>query len=52
VIFDDMSHALTNPEYETIIKKHFSKSIPLTDHKFAALHYAVWSGGTFMYIPN
>ncbi len=51
VIFDDMSHALTNPEYQEIIKKYFTKSIPITDHKFAALHYAVWSGGTFMYIP-
>ena len=52
VIFDDMSNALINPEYEAIVKKHFTKSIPLTDHKFAALHYAVWSGGTFMYIPE
>jgi Fe-S cluster assembly protein SufB len=31
------------PEYEEIIKKYFSKSIPLADHKFSALHYAVWS---------
>lgn len=52
VIFDDMTHALQKPEYEEIIKKYFSKSIPLTDHKFAALHYAVWSGGTFLYVPK
>lgn len=51
VIFDDMTHALQNPEYQEIIKKHFAKSIPLADHKFSALHYAVWSGGTFLYIP-
>lgn len=44
VIFDDMSHALKNPDYSEIIKKYFSKSIPLSDHKFSALHYAVWSG--------
>jgi len=52
VIFDDMSHALRNPEYQEIIKKYFSKSIPLADHKFSALHYAVWSGGTFLYVPQ
>ena len=52
VIFDDMSHALQNPEYEPLIKKHFAKSIPLNDHKFSALHYAVWSGGTFLYVPK
>jgi len=51
VIFDDMSSALQNPKYEEIIKKYFSKSIPLSDHKFASLHYAVWSWGTFLYIP-
>ncbi len=52
VIFDDLSHALKKPEYEKIIKKYFAKSIPLTDHKFASLHYAVWSGGTFLYVPK
>nr|MDD3720695.1 Fe-S cluster assembly protein SufB [Candidatus Gracilibacteria bacterium] len=52
VIFDDMTNALQNPKYEEIIKKYFAKSIPLSDHKFASLHYAVWSGGTFLYIPS
>ncbi len=52
VIFDDLSHALQNPQYAEIIKKYFAKSIPLSDHKFAALHYAVWSGGTFLYVPK
>lgn len=52
VIFDDLTHALQVPEYEAIIKKYFSKSIPLADHKFSALHYAVWSGWTFLYIPT
>jgi len=50
VIFDDMSIAIN--KYPEIIKKYFSKSIPLSDHKFAALHYAVWSGWTFLYIPK
>jgi Fe-S cluster assembly protein SufB len=47
-----MSKALTDPTLETIVKKYFSKNIPLTDHKFASLHYAVWSGGTFLYVPK
>jgi Fe-S cluster assembly protein SufB len=38
-----MSTALQNPKYESVIKKYFSKAIPLADHKFASLHYAVWS---------
>ena len=49
VIFDDLSEAIK--KYSNIIKKYFSHAIPLTDHKFSALHYAVWSGGTFLYIP-
>ena len=37
--------------YEDIIREHFGTLIPMTDHKFAALHYAVWSGGSFVYVP-
>jgi Fe-S cluster assembly protein SufB len=36
-----MSIALKN--HEKLVKKYFSRVIPLSDHKFAALHYAVWS---------
>lgn len=50
VIFEDMSTALI--KYEDIIKKYFMKLVPPSDHKFAALHGAVWSGGTFLYIPK
>ena len=50
VIFEDMSVALI--EHEAIVKKHFMKVVPPTDHMFAALHGAVWSGGTFLYIPE
>lgn len=50
VIFEDMSVALH--KHEEIVKKHFMKVIPITDHKFAALHAAVWSGGTFLYVPK
>lgn len=49
VIFDDTSVAVN--KYPELIKKYFSKCISISDHKFASLHYAVWSGGTFMYIP-
>lgn len=50
VIFEDMSKALlTHPE---LVKKYFMKLVPSKDHKFAALHGAVWSGGTFIYVPK
>ncbi len=39
-------------EHEDLVKKYFMKAVPITDHKFAALHGAVWSGGTFLYIPK
>jgi Fe-S cluster assembly protein SufB len=45
-----MSVALhTHPE---LVKKYFMKLVPARDHMFAALHGAVWSGGTFIYIPQ
>ena len=50
VIFDDMSHALIH--HEELVKKYFSKCIAVADHKFSALHYAVWSWGTFLYVPK
>jgi Fe-S cluster assembly protein SufB len=34
-----------------LVQQYFMKCVPSTDHKFAALHGAVWSGGTFLYIP-
>ena len=39
-------------EYPDLVKKYFMQLVPPTDHKFAALHGAVWSGGTFVYIPK
>ena len=38
--------------YPDLVKEYFMKCIPMTDHKFAALHYAVWSGGSFVYVPK
>lgn len=50
VVYTDMETAVQ--DYEDIVKKLFMKLIPPTDHKFAALHGAVWSGGSFVYIPE
>ncbi len=50
VIFEDMSVALI--DHEEIVRKHFMRAVPASDHMFAALHGAVWSGGTFLYIPR
>ncbi len=49
VIFEDMDVALQ--KYPDLVKKYFMTLVPSHDHKFAALHGAVWSGGTFLYIP-
>src|SRR3990167_2330443 len=50
VIFTDTDSALK--EFPEIFKKYFSTIIPPTDNKFAALNSAVWSGGSFVYVPN
>ena len=50
VVYTDMESALTGP-YAEMVRKHFMKLVKPTDHKFAALHGAVWSGGSFVYVP-
>ncbi|PSQ45131.1 Fe-S cluster assembly protein SufB [Halobacteriales archaeon SW_7_68_16] len=51
VIFCDMDRAVR--EHEEIVKEHFmTKCVPPSDNKFAALHGAVWSGGSFVYVPE
>ncbi len=50
VIFTDLDIALQ--KYPDLVRKYFMKCVPANDHKFAALHGAVWSGGTFLYIPK
>ena len=50
VIYTDIESAL-HGEYADMIQEHFMKLVPTTDHKFAALHGAVWSGGSFVYVP-
>lgn len=51
VVYTDMESALNGP-YAEMVKEHFMKLVPPTDHKFAALHGAVWSGGSFVYVPK
>ena len=50
VIFVDTDTAVK--KYPDILKKHFGKVIPPEDNKFAALNSAVWSGGSFIYVPR
>lgn len=50
VIFLDMDSGLR--EYEEIVKEYWATVIPPADNKFAALNSAVWSGGSFVYIPK
>ena len=50
VIYTDIESAL-HGEYADMIREHFMKLVPPSDHKFAALHGAVWSGGSFVYVP-
>jgi len=50
VIYTDLESALYG-EYADMIKEHFMHLVPPQDHKFAALHGAVWSGGSFVYVP-
>ncbi len=51
VIYTTIEDALHDPQWEPVVHEYFGKLIPPADHKFAALHYAVWSGGSFVYVP-
>ena len=51
VVYTDMESAL-HGEYADMVKKYFMKLVTPRDHKFAALHGAVWSGGSFVYVPK
>lgn len=50
VIFEDMADAVS--KHSDLVQKYFMKLVGPRDHKFAALHGAVWSGGTFIYVPK
>ena len=51
VVYTDMESAL-HGEYADMVRKYFMKLVTPRDHKFAALHGAVWSGGSFVYVPK
>lgn len=50
IIFTDTDSALR--EYPELVREYFGTIIPAEDNKFAALNTAVWSGGSFVYIPK
>lgn len=51
VIFENMDVAVQ--KYPELVKKYFmTQCVPINDHKFVMLHGAVWSGGTFIYVPK
>jgi Fe-S cluster assembly protein SufB len=50
VIFTSPEEAVE--KYPELVKKYFGTIIPYTDNKFAALNSAVWSGGSFVYVPK
>ena len=50
VIFENMDKAIHL--YPDLVREHFGKCIKYDEHKFSLLHYAFWSGGTFIYVPK
>ena len=50
VIFSSLDEAVKS--HPDIVRKHFAKIVPVNDNKFSMLHYAVWSGGSFLYVPR
>lgn len=50
IVFMDMDSAIQ--QYPKLVKEYFGKLVPPTDNKLAALNSAVWSGGTFIYVPK
>ena len=51
VVYTDIESALKG-DMADLVRSHFMKLIPPSEHKFAALHGAVWSGGSFVYVPK
>lgn len=51
VVYTDIESALKG-DMADMVRSHFMKLIPPSEHKFAALHGAVWSGGSFVYVPK
>ena len=51
VVYTDFESALRG-QYGDMVHEYFMHLVPPSDHKFAALHGAVWSGGSFVYVPK
>ena len=52
VVYLPMEEAVNNPKWGEVVREKFMQLVPPDDHKFAALHAAVWSGGSFVYVPR
>lgn len=52
VVYTDFESALKSEEWGAMVKEYFMTLVTPRDHKFAALHGAVWSGGSFVYVPK
>lgn len=50
VIYQNFDTAIK--EHPDLVREYFTKAVPLIDHKYIALHYALFSGGSFVYIPK
>ena len=50
VIYTSFDEAVRT--YPDLVKEYFTKAVPIFDHKYIALHYALFSGGSFVYIPK
>ncbi len=52
VVYTDFESALKSKEWGPMVHEYFMTLVKPTDHKFAALHGAAWSGGSFVYVPK
>lgn len=52
VVYTDFESALKSEKWGGMVRDYFMRLVPPSDHKFAALHGAVWSGGSFVYVPK
>lgn len=50
IIYTSFDEAIK--EYPDLVREYFTKAVPIYDHKYIALHYALFSGGSFVYIPK
>ncbi|MDD7013735.1 MAG: Fe-S cluster assembly protein SufB [Treponema sp.] len=52
VVYVGFEEALKSEKWGPMVKEYFMHLVPPSDHKFAALHGALWSGGSFVYVPK